>query len=438
VLREAEKMTEKKTANLSALIEPFKVLARALKEARTLGRCTPRPGEAFTIFRNIVVIGEPAAQLHDIENALFEAVRTDGHVSRSASTSILRDSLSALLSEEFESDAAFECALKKEWKVLCTSLTEPPSKWEHYFRVVGFDYAELPFTFGNVTFRLATTEFVSLLQNRLAEAIARTANTGEEKRSFTELIGEDVSKHFENNVLAVLSTLAIDSDAANSLAVQEVRKTLDVLNFFGDWRYPPSSVLALPWDGHGANEQFLSFKVGAAGCVVFHDGWKGGWIPVSTHRLTELLGLREASMLLGEAKPNGFQKRLLSALQWAGRGASKERPDEQLLFMVIALENLLLGSKSEVELGYRFRVRGAHLIGKDFAEKLKVQQCLRDLYTLRSKLVHSGTAPIKESDLALLRYYAKKAILTVLTHSEFAGMTRDDQLETWFDQKVLG
>jgi len=104
---------------------------------------------------------------------------------------------------------------------------------------------------------------------------------------------------------------------------------------------------------------------------------------------------------------------------------------------VISLENLLLGSKKDSEIGYRFRVRGAHVLGLDLDSRKGIQRQLRDLYTLRSTIVHSGSAQIRESDISLIQYFAKEATGFVLADDAFRDMVTEQDLDEYFDAKVL-
>ena len=104
---------------------------------------------------------------------------------------------------------------------------------------------------------------------------------------------------------------------------------------------------------------------------------------------------------------------------------------------MISLENLLLGSKKDSEIGYRFRVRGAHLLGSNLEQRKQIQNQLKSLYGLRSKIVHSGTGQVTDGDLSQVQYFSKHASWRVLTGAEFTSMTTDEGLEAWFDEKVL-
>ncbi len=114
-----------------------------------------------------------------------------------------------------------------------------------------------------------------------------------------------------------------------------------------------------------------------------------------------------------------------------------ERKDEAFFFYVIALENLLLGTKKDSEIGHRFRVRGAHLLGLGLKGRRIVLRDLRDFYTQRSQIVHSGSGRMTDSDMHLIQNFAKNAILYVLTDQQFASMKTEQELESWFDDRIL-
>jgi hypothetical protein len=393
--------------------------------------------EPAEIFENVLLTGLSVGKLRDVEEAVYEAVRKRGVLSKNATDSLLHKAISAVLGLEDGSEEVFEGALAHHAEQLRLSLQESPSQWEYFFRVVGFHTPDLPLKFGKVTFRLATPECVADLNRRMAAAIEKTSNSKHEKEAATALLSRQVSERFVNQAIAEVTTSALDSVAANSLAIWEVRKTLDVLNFLLNWRYPPDSALALPWEGHGSLEQFLSFRTGERESVCHSSSWKGGWVPVSAAWIKQAQGSAKASAMLLQITTGPFEDRLLSAMRWAGRAAAEERPDQRFLFFAMSLENLLLGSKKDSELAYRLRIRGAHLIGPDLEGKKKIQRHLRDLYQVRSQIVHSGSAQIKDSDMYLLQLYVKQAILTILTGAAFAEMKTEQDIEDWFDEQVL-
>jgi hypothetical protein len=77
-------------------------------------------------------------------------------------------------------------------------------------------------------------------------------------------------------------------------------------------------------------------------------------------------------------------------------GATRENSVDSLLDYIIALECFLLPydpATRHSDLSYRFRLHGAHYIGESIDERKNIWKQLRDLYDIRSHLVHGSQYP---------------------------------------------
>jgi hypothetical protein len=84
------------------------------------------------------------------------------------------------------------------------------------------------------------------------------------------------------------------------------------------------------------------------------------------------------------------------ALHRFSSGAARSNHVDGILDFVIALESLLLPYDEDArrgDLGYRFRLHGAHYLSKAKSERSGIAKQLTDLYSLRSRLVHGGKYP---------------------------------------------
>ena len=108
------------------------------------------------------------------------------------------------------------------------------------------------------------------------------------------------------------------------------------------------------------------------------------------------------------------------------------------MLYAIALESLLLGSRSEAEIGYRLRLRCAHLLGLSADGKKRIMKQVSDLYGIRSKIVHSGSFEVTDGDLSLMRFVSKNALIAVLTEEHFLSMQNEREFEQWFEYQALG
>jgi hypothetical protein len=84
------------------------------------------------------------------------------------------------------------------------------------------------------------------------------------------------------------------------------------------------------------------------------------------------------------------------ALHRFSSGVARASHVDGVLDFVIALESLLLPYDENArrsELGYRFRVHGAHLLSQAKSQRRQTARQLSDLYGLRSRLVHGSSYP---------------------------------------------
>lgn len=95
-------------------------------------------------------------------------------------------------------------------------------------------------------------------------------------------------------------------------------------------------------------------------------------------------------------------------LRAAGTRVEKE---DTLVDCVVGLEALLGTDDEKTEIGYRFRIRGAVLLATRKNERGSHIRYLRELYDLRSRLVHGQTISKAHLDLALPK--AENALRTV-------------------------
>src|SRR5262249_5183285 len=84
------------------------------------------------------------------------------------------------------------------------------------------------------------------------------------------------------------------------------------------------------------------------------------------------------------------------------------------------------------------RYRVAHLLGASIDNRKEIYQLVKELYILRSEMVHAGTSSsITEHDVKLAKDVARAALRAVLIHPRVARMRDKQQFETWLDGALL-
>ena len=148
---------------------------------------------------------------------------------------------------------------------------------------------------------------------------------------------QEVQKEFGNNPWALVRVVAApcDQEAAQSLAHEHLRLTLDVMNFYADvWRpkvyrarvsfgYEPTleplRTLALVGDDEASG---LSMTV--------LGPFDNVWLPPPDSDDARELGLDRVSTILSKPQSNTteVERRIVAALRWAGRATVAPRADE--------------------------------------------------------------------------------------------------------------
>ena len=92
---------------------------------------------------------------------------------------------------------------------------------------------------------------------------------------------------------------------------------------------------------------------------------------------------------------------------------------------------------SDSELNYRLRLRAARLLANSLAERERYNRMVRDLYGIRSKIVHSGLLTINDGDLGRLRFVTKRCIVRALLHRRVRQLNTRKEWASWLNQDVF-
>lgn len=142
--------------------------------------------------------------------------------------------------------------------------------------------------------------------------------------------------------------------------------------------------------------------------------------------------------LNGEVKIKGFPV----AMRRFRDSRERYHPDdpEALLDVAIAFEAIFLNDTDNTqELSYRLSIRAARLLGATLQERLDVQESIRDLYTVRSKLAHGAVlSSMKRKDRIRLERTVieaprilRAALLRMLEGSGPTGLTGENLTKWW-------
>jgi hypothetical protein len=376
-----------------------------------------------------------ANEYRDVASRLFEQFVKKEEMSRRSAERYLQEAIFGSLDLHSRSSIPFEQRLASAVTQLQSRMAEPAESYTCYVPVGGLGTDGLPCKVGEIRFIVLNRAHLRRL-SRLVEGEAVPSGTVVNPTwFFTDLKRTDSW----GKPAAVVRVIAKDFSAAGDLARREVRRALDVLNFFSDlvtynhgWVYFPTEAVLVKSGllAHQANGgMYVSLTA------------EGPLQPFSLKELKDLAILRPAFRRIHDLMRNKLRSALsdvlLASIQGAGRASVERSREQAFLLFAIALETLILPESDSQELTYRLRVRVAHLLGRDRTQRAALSSMIRDLYKIRSKIVHNGSYQVTDDDLGQLRSITKRSIFRVLLHRTIRRLRTEQELAEWFEGRVL-
>ena len=116
-------------------------------------------------------------------------------------------------------------------------------------------------------------------------------------------------------------------------------------------------------------------------------------------------GLDQAGALLAKQDKSPFQEHLLETLLLYSKSSISNDLSDRLVFILVALEYLLLKNKSEA-ITRNFARRFSVLLGENDERRAELEQRVRDIYKSRSNFIHHAE---KVRDMELLTNFMRDA-----------------------------
>jgi hypothetical protein len=129
-------------------------------------------------------------------------------------------------------------------------------------------------------------------------------------------------------------------------------------------------------------------------------------------------------------------KRVQRATNWYSKAVDTNSPEEKFVNLAIALENLLIGDEGQGpyittgSINQKIGERVAFLLGKDFDSRREIEKEAKDLYTIRSKIVHKGEVVTTEN-LKKMDKLVNQVIISFLQHK----FTNWEEFRNWIDHQ---
>jgi len=136
------------------------------------------------------------------------------------------------------------------------------------------------------------------------------------------------------------------------------------------------------------------------------------------------------------------QKYLKDCLYWYGQGLKTENNSNKIINFVTILESLLKLKDEKTELNKSISERGAVMLNDSFEYRLLIKDELKEIYNVRSDIVHTGELTGNNNISTLAGAYARQIILRYITlaqryksHEELVGYL--DNLKLGFIEEKI-
>jgi hypothetical protein len=244
------------------------------------------------------------------------------------------------------------------------------------------------------------------------------------KQRMSKEMSELLQNKYLNRTVAIATVDAADDNMAIQRAEEEIEHALNVLRFYSrgvlknDARFYGMFI--------GVQDSLFSSSYRTI-CIAPKERFslpskRAGYfypyeIDSGTFQLIQKLYLEELSKMLGkhERDRTDFEKLIVTAIDLFGTAMNQANPKDAYLTFVTALESLLLKEKEPRGL---LAERVALIVGEDHKGREWLFKRMQDIYTSRSRIVHSGFSDVTEDDIRLISTIAFQAILRLVPVSD--------------------
>ncbi len=382
---------------------------------------------------------EEARAYRGVLTTLDEATGAKRYLTARILEGLVQDAILATYESGAPSSPERAAGVKTALKTLQGELERTPDTWTVYLPVSGVDIERGTLPFGRVRFHRKHGAFQVAALRAADAVIASGRDSQQNKEALRVAAGSRLRDVTGGDSVAEVSVQALDGEGAEVEARHIAAEVGSVLSFYAGVFSRNSAAVHIGEPPESRFRHAFVIRKGAALSLRSKALGRGKLLSLTELKSAraQRLQARWVSRVLAKTSRNGVERRFLSAIVWCGRAHLQERRELRFLLYAIALETLLLPSKSESELGYRLRSRAAHLLAKNVEGRASISAELNKLYSVRSKIVHTGAEAVTDAQLQLIRSHVTRAILVCLTLPELRKMTSEDALETWFERKIL-
>jgi hypothetical protein len=208
---------------------------------------------------------------------------------------------------------------------------------------------------------------------------------------------------------AAFVTLLAEPQRAEEIAFERVDRVLSILRSYSPAMLSPEARSFCTIYGMEHRESRLVISIPLSGPMRLRQEPLGGgtrW-HLDGKALQDLVNMAfyETCELLELASPTEFQSRVARSIELYSLAALEHRLESKLLFILSAIEHLLLMDYNE-PIAANLARRFAYYVGETLVIRRTIQRRIKEIYTKRSNFVHHGSSI---DDLLLVKAFLRDA-----------------------------
>lgn len=126
-----------------------------------------------------------------------------------------------------------------------------------------------------------------------------------------------------------------------------------------------------------------------------------GWARYHSKRIGEQLD--QLSNITLVEKPTRLQRKILQAIQVYGLSRLSRKPEIRFIFLISALESLVLTENDRDYLGKKLAEKIAFVLENEYERRLELYKLMKRYYGKRSSIIHRGDIRISSSEVRTLQ-----------------------------------
>lgn len=233
------------------------------------------------------------------------------------------------------------------------------------------------------------------------------------------------------------TTLSVETRKGAELSRRFLEEALHALRFLGGFLYREADapLIAEVGEVHRGGREILALKEHRF--AWYHDE-TGPLYPFeltgANLRRAESLGLTELQTIMRKdvEQRTEIEKALLNAVFWVSRAQTDDSTEGRFVKFCIGMESILL-TRRESPKGESMAKRLASLLSGSPQDRDQIFEISKNIYNIRSEIVHEGFSPRGAAYSPITRHYALQSTSSVLTQYRAQGWTMVAAVASWLD-----